>query len=68
MLMNSVPKRIVIYPKDITKITGMQPDTARKLLSRIRKKLNKQKGTRITVFEFCEHMGFKPEWVSPFLA
>ena len=65
--MNTIPHRIVVYPKDVTNITGMQPDTARKLLSRIRKKLNKGKGARITVYEFCEHMGFKQEWVTPFL-
>jgi hypothetical protein len=65
--MNPIPNRIVIYSKDVTNITGMQPDTARKLLARIRKKLNKQQGSMVTVFEFCDHMGFKPEWVSPFL-
>lgn len=65
--MPSVPTRIVIYAKDIACITGMQPDTARKLLSRIRHKQGKSKRSLITVFEFCEHMGFKPEWVLPFL-
>ena len=65
--MTILPSRIVIYPKDIAAITGMQPDTARKLLARIRRKHGKAKGALITVFEFCEHTGFKPEWIFPFL-
>lgn len=65
--MTTLPARIVIYTKDVANITGMQRDTARKLLSRIRRKQGKSKRSLITVFEFCEHMGFKPEWVFPFL-
>jgi hypothetical protein len=65
--MPAVPSRIVIYAKDVANITGMQPDTARKLLSRIRRKGGKAKGTLVTVYEFCDHMGFRPDWVFPFL-
>lgn len=65
--MTSLPARIVIYTKDVANITGMRRDTARKLLSRIRRKQGKAKRSLVTVFEFCEHMGFKPEWVQPFL-
>ena len=65
--MNPLPRRIIIYAKDITKITGMQPDTARKLLARIRKKLGKPTSSPVTVYEFCEFMGFKLEWVLPHL-
>jgi len=65
--MNTFPRRIVVYSKDITNITGMQPDTARKLLARIRKKLGKPKSSPVTVYEFCDFMGFKVEWVTPFL-
>ena len=65
--MTTLPNRIVIYPKDIANITGMRRDTARKLLTRIRRKLGKAKGTLVTVYEFCDHTGFRPEWVFPFL-
>ena len=65
--MNTTPNRIVIYPKDVSRITGMQPDTARKLLSRIRKKFKKKKRALISIAEFCQYMGFREEWVSPFL-
>lgn len=65
--MNNLPTRIVIYPKDVSNITGMQPDTARKLLARIRKKLNKENRSLISIAEFCQYMGFREEWVSPFL-
>jgi hypothetical protein len=65
--MMNMPNRIVIYPKDVALITGKQQDTARKLLSRIRKDLNKPPKAVITVNDFCIYMGLKLEEVKPFL-
>ena len=65
--MKNLPTRIVVYAKDVCNITGMQPDTARKLLCRIRKKFNKEKRALITIYEFCEFMGFREEKVIEFL-
>jgi hypothetical protein len=65
--MNVIPNRIVIYPKDVMNITGRGERTARKLLSRIRKNYNKEKGAFITIEEFCSFTGLKPEQVTHFL-
>ena len=65
--MQKLPPRLVVYAQDVCNITGMQPDTARKLLCRIRKKFNKEKRAMITVYEFCEFMGFREEKVAEFL-
>ena len=65
--MNTVPNRIVIYAKDIMNITGRQERTARKMLSQIRKKYNKEKGAFVTVDEFCRYTGFNEERISRFL-
>jgi hypothetical protein len=65
--MNPIPNRIVIYPKDVMNITGRRDRTARKLLTRIRKKFHKKKGEFITLEEFCGYTGLKPEHVTNFL-
>jgi hypothetical protein len=62
-----VPKRIVIYAKDIENITGRSERTARKLLQQIRVKYNKQKGEFVTVKEFCSFTGLEEEEVKQFL-
>ena len=65
--MNTIPNRIVIYPKDVMNITGRRERTARKLLSRIRKKYNKAKGSFISLEEFCAFTGLNQEQVAKFL-
>jgi hypothetical protein len=64
----NLPTRMVIYPKDIMLITGIQDArTARKFLDKIRKKFKKSKGAWISLDEFCEYTGFKEERVSRYL-
>jgi hypothetical protein len=63
----TIPNRIVIYTKDIKNITGRKETAARNLIAKIRKKYNKEAGSFITVFEFCEYTGLKPENVTAFL-
>lgn len=66
--MNSVPNRMVVYAKDVMNITGIQDArTARKFLDKIRKKYKKQKGSFISLDEFCQYTGFKEERVSRYL-
>jgi len=62
-----IPTRIVIYAKDMMNITGRMERTARKLLSRIRKKYKKKKGQFITVEEFCEFTGLDKTVVTTYL-
>lgn len=64
----NLPPRMVIYPKDIMLITGIQDArTARKFLDKIRKKFKKSKGAWISLDEFCEYTGFKEERVTRYL-
>ena len=67
LLPQIIPKRIVIYAKDVSNITGRRPRTARKLLAQIREKYKKKEGEFITIFEFCEFTGLKEENVKSFL-
>ena len=66
-MQETVPKRIVIYAKDVENITGRKERTARKLLKLIRHQFNKKKGDFITVDEFCQFTGLRVEQVQPFL-
>lgn len=61
--MNTLPTRVVIYTKDVSNITGLGPRAARKLLSTIRKQLNKPRSGFITVEEFSRYTGIKEELV-----
>lgn len=65
--MNNFPTRIVIYAKDVMNITGRRERTARKLLTRIRKQYNKDKGSFVTIEEFSNFTGLKKELITPFL-
>lgn len=65
--MTSKPNRIIIYPKDVMAITGCTYRTACKTLARVRKKLNKEKGTPVTRDEFSQVKSLKPEELTPFL-
>jgi hypothetical protein len=58
-----VPRRLVIYAKDVENITGKSPQFARRLLQRMRKKLGKKSDGFITITEFCEHTGLPEDQV-----
>jgi hypothetical protein len=65
--MQTIPNRIIIYPKDIVNITGHKERTARLILSRIRKHLGKQPRDPITIDEYCTYHNLNPETMKPFL-
>ena len=66
-LQQKVPKRIVIYAKDVVNITGRKARTSRKLLQQIREKLGKSKDGLVTVKEFSLHTGIAEEEIREFL-
>jgi archaellum biogenesis ATPase FlaH len=66
-MQQTIPKRIVIYAKDIMNITGRRERAARKLLAKIRKKYKKRRGDFISVDEFCEFTTLRKESVETFL-
>ncbi|TAN13620.1 MAG: hypothetical protein EPN37_13365 [Chitinophagaceae bacterium] len=66
-MQETIPNRIVIYTKDIMNITGRKERTARKLLARIRKEFNKERGDFVTTYEFSRFTGIKEENLREFL-
>ena len=65
--MKTLPKRIIVYTKDVVNITGKKERTARNLLARIRKANNKSKTDLVTIEEFCAFTRLRPEHVITFL-
>lgn len=50
-------ERIVIYPKDIMRITGRSERYSRDILKKIKHDLNKEKHQFVTIQEFCQYIG-----------
>jgi hypothetical protein len=65
--MNTVPNRVVVYAKDVSNMTGLRPRAARKLLSLIRQKLQKDRSAFITVRDFSSVTGIEEDIVQTFL-
>lgn len=59
--------RLVIYPKDIQRITGRSEAYAQRIIRTIKKKLGKQKHQFITYEEFCEFSGLDPRDLDEYL-
>jgi len=62
-----VNKRMCIYPKDVQRITGYSERFGRKLLSKIKKELNKESRHFISVDEFCSYTGLGKDEVLQYL-
>lgn len=62
-----IPRRMVIYPKDVENITGRSDRTCRAIIDRMRKALGKSKQQFVTVREFCIFYGLEEEYVKEFL-
>lgn len=60
--------RIVIYAKDIERITGRKPRTCYTILQKIKLFYNKQKSDLVTVKEFCHFLNIDEELVKEYLA
>ena len=59
----SSTKRICIYPKDIMRITGKSERYSRTLLSKIKSSLDKSNEQLVSISEFCNYTGLKPDEV-----
>ena len=60
-------QRIIVYAKDIQRITGKGEKYSRKVLKEIREKLGKQGNQLVTVGELSEHLGIEENRLTPFL-
>ena len=65
--MKTETQRLIIYPKDIQRITGKSERWGRILLQKVMKKLNKEEHQAVSVEEFCIYFGLKIEQVQPFI-
>lgn len=62
-----IPRRMVVYAKDVQNITGRSERTARALLQKIRLQKGKERGQFVSVADFCEFTGLKESEVLAFL-
>lgn len=60
-------KRIIIYPKDIQKITGKGYKGSWALHEKIKRSLNKSPESLITIDDFCMYTGLEKEDVMIFM-
>jgi hypothetical protein len=59
--------RIIIYPKDVQRITGKSDRYGRQLLNKIREQFSKEPHQFVSVEEFCQFTGLSSEQVSGYL-
>ncbi len=60
-------KRLVIYPKDIVRMTDKEQRSGPQFLQNIKTKLGKTKADLVSIDEFCQVTVFKLVKVAPFL-
>jgi len=60
-------KRMVIYTKDIQRITGKSERTARQIMSYIRTTLGKRRHQLVSVGEFCSFVGLSEDEVAKYI-
>lgn len=60
-------KRIVIYPKDIQRITGKSERYGRLMIQRIKQELKKDDHQLVTIHEFSAYSGINPDLISEFI-
>ena len=56
-------KRIIIYPKDIQRITGKSDRYGRQLLNKIRQKFSKEPHQFVSIEEFASYTGLSIELI-----
>jgi hypothetical protein len=61
--METEPKRLCIYPKDIQRITGKIYRQSIRLLHKLKKDCNKLQSSLVSVEEFCQYTSLKIEQV-----
>jgi hypothetical protein len=53
--------RLVIYPRDIIRITGRSESTARNEINYLKVVLEKEKHQKVTIEEYCDYFDLKLE-------
>lgn len=65
--MKTETNRLVIYPKDVQRITGKSERWGRMLLLKIRGRFNKEEHQFVSIQEFCHYTGLNVDQVHPLL-
>lgn len=66
--MNKISGRVVVYPKDVQRLTGKSEKYSRMLLKRIKKCKAKQEHQFISIEDFAEYTGLDLNLVKQHLA
>lgn len=59
--------RIIVYPKDVQRVTGKSERYGRKILNKIKVQHGKQKHQLVSLAELCEYLGLNEEDVAKYL-
>ena len=59
--------RIIIYPKDIQRITGKSERYGRLLIKKIKDHFQKDDHQFVSIEEFCDYTGLKEEQVGQYI-
>jgi phosphatidylglycerophosphatase A len=60
-------KRVIIYPKDIQRITGKSERYGRYLIRKIKEELNKEDHQMVTIDEFAKYSGIDTALIAEFI-
>ena len=65
--MKIVSTRIIVYPKDVQRITGRSEKYGRILLKKIKQEFSKKDHQFVTVEEFSQYTGLSTEVIQRFI-
>ena len=65
--MKTPTNRVIVYPKDVMRITGKGERYGRKILKKIKLKYSKEEHQYVTLEEFARYTGLPLEIVAPFI-
>ena len=60
-------KRIIIYPKDIQRITGKSERYGRQVIRKIKEELKKDDHQLVTIHEFANYTGIDTDLINEFI-
>ncbi|MEP0938205.1 MAG: hypothetical protein ABJQ84_01685 [Ekhidna sp.] len=60
-------KRIIIYPKDIQRITGKSERYGRQVIRKIKEELKKDDHQLVTIHEFANYTGIDADLINEFI-
>ncbi len=65
--MKPIKQRMVLYAKDVERITGRRPRTCYTILEKVRKHYGKRKDDFVTIREFCMFLNLDETLVREYL-